>query len=212
MVASGTHLWKAPAPCCSMRMTQSSWCEVTQRMQQRLKQTLDMFSAATGLVINFNKSTIIPMHVDSDEFQDMAQILRCREGSFPQVYLGLPLSNVKSQLSAFAPLIAKADRYLAGWKATLLSTASRMVLKLSARWFTHICHGGLDTTIWNQRGAGCEEASLPVDSRGQSQWSAVLVAWEKVSQPKEGGGLGIKMLDTQNACLLLEANSPSTPL
>ena len=69
----------------------------------RPKQTLDMFSAATGLVINFNKSTIIPMHVDNEVFQDMAQILQCREGSFPQVYLGLPLSNVKLRLSAFAP-------------------------------------------------------------------------------------------------------------
>jgi hypothetical protein len=70
---------------------------------ERLKQTLDMFSAATGLVINFNKSTVIPMHVDSEAFQDMAQILQCREGSFPQVYLSLPVSNVKLWLSAFAP-------------------------------------------------------------------------------------------------------------
>ena len=117
----------------------------------RLKQTLDMFSAATGLVINFNKSTVIPMHVDSEAFQDMARILQCREGSFPQVYLGLPLSNVKLRLSAFAPLIAKADHYLAGWKATLLSTAGRVVLINSV--LAHICHGGPDVTAGGQRGA-----------------------------------------------------------
>jgi hypothetical protein len=34
----------------------------------RLKQMLDMFLAATGLVIKFNKSTVIPMHVDSEVF------------------------------------------------------------------------------------------------------------------------------------------------
>ena len=54
------------------------------------------------------------------------QILQCREGKFPQTYLGLPLSNVKLPLSAFAPLIAKVDRYLASWKALLLSTAGRV--------------------------------------------------------------------------------------
>jgi hypothetical protein len=41
-------------------------------------------------------------------------ILGCREGLFPQTYLGLPLSNVKLPLSTFAPLIAKVDRYLVG--------------------------------------------------------------------------------------------------
>jgi hypothetical protein len=94
----------------------------------KLKQTLDLFSAATGLVINFSKSTVTPMHLQREPLQGMMQILQCQEGTFPQVYLGLPLSNVKLRLSAFAPLIAKADRYLAGWKATLLSTAGRVVL------------------------------------------------------------------------------------
>lgn len=171
----------------------------------RLKQKLDMFSAATGLVINFNKSTVTPMHVDSEAFQNMAQILQCREGSFPQVYLGLPLSNVKLRLSAFAPLIAKADRYLAGWKATLLSIAGRVVLINSV----------LDGLPTYAVGAlmlppGIKEA---LDARRRVfLWTAAdkvsgaqcLVAWEKVCQPKEEGGLGVKRLDTQNACLLLK--------
>jgi len=44
------------------------------------------------------------------------------------VYLGLPLSNVKLNLQAFAPLIAKVDRQLSGWKALLLNHAGRLVL------------------------------------------------------------------------------------
>lgn len=47
---------------------------------------------------------------------------------FPQTYLGLPLSNVKLNLSAFAPLISKADRRLAGWQAALLNHQARLVL------------------------------------------------------------------------------------
>jgi hypothetical protein len=90
--------------------------------------TLDLFAEATGLEINFNESTVTLMHVIRETFQDMLQALQCQEGSFPQVYLGLPLSNVKLWLSTFTPLIAMADRYLAGWKATLLSTAARVVL------------------------------------------------------------------------------------
>lgn len=55
-------------------------------------------------------------------------VLGCKEGKFPQTYLGLPLSNIKLPLSAFTPLIARVDKYLASWKALLLSTASRVVL------------------------------------------------------------------------------------
>jgi hypothetical protein len=54
--------------------------------------------------------------------------LGCREEGFPQTYLGLPLSHCKLKLSTFAPYIAKIDRYLAGWLATLLNPMGRMVL------------------------------------------------------------------------------------
>ena len=49
-------------------------------------------------------------------------------GCLPADILGLPLSNVKLNLSAFAPLISKADRRLAGWQAALLNHQGRLVL------------------------------------------------------------------------------------
>jgi hypothetical protein len=49
-------------------------------------------------------------------------------GIFPSNQLGIATLNTKLKLSAFAPLIAKVDKYLAGWKATLLSPAGRVVL------------------------------------------------------------------------------------
>lgn len=89
----------------------------------RLKQCLDQFAEATGLKINFHKSTMVPMHVPKALVDSLVTILQCKRDTFPQTYLGLPLSNTKLRLSAFAPLIAKVHKYLAGWKATLLSSA-----------------------------------------------------------------------------------------
>ena len=80
----------------------------------RLKQLLNMFSSATGLKTNYDTSTITLMHLPEGALEDFLGVLNCNVGSFPQTYLGLPLSNVKLWLSAFAPLIAKVDRYLAG--------------------------------------------------------------------------------------------------
>ena len=77
---------------------------------RRLKGILDDFAAATGLIINFHKSTVAPVHVPEDDLGDMIRELGCCVGSFPQIYLGLPLSNRKLTMDNFLPLIAKAER------------------------------------------------------------------------------------------------------
>ncbi|XP_066358436.1 uncharacterized protein [Miscanthus floridulus] len=83
---------------------------------------------ATGLKINYSKSMLVPMHVPQDRLEQIVRLLQCQQASFPQVYLGLPLSNVKLNLAAFAPLISKVDRRLSGWQAALLNHQSRLVL------------------------------------------------------------------------------------
>jgi hypothetical protein len=57
-----------------------------------LKNVLDSFSAATGLVINFHKSTFVPIKTDQETALAMAHAFGCAVSSFPQIYLGLPLS------------------------------------------------------------------------------------------------------------------------
>lgn len=68
------------------------------------------------------------MHVPEERVGRLVDILHCKRDTFPQTYLGLPLSNTKLRLSAFAPLISKVDKYLSWWKASLLSPAGRIVL------------------------------------------------------------------------------------
>ena len=92
---------------------------------KQLKHLLDQFSEATGLRINYHKSTAVPMHMTDELIPDCMAALGCRREGFPQTYLGLPLSCEKLRLQAFDPYIAKADRYLAGWQATLLNPMGR---------------------------------------------------------------------------------------
>lgn len=91
-------------------------------------QILDNFSAATGLHINYGKSTLVLMHTTDDLASQCAIMLGCPISSFPQTYLGLPLSCDKLRLSAFTPLISKSDKYLSGWQAMLLNPMGRAVL------------------------------------------------------------------------------------
>jgi hypothetical protein len=58
----------------------------------RLKHLLEVFAEATGLVINFHKSTLVPMHVATGDLVGIQAALVCRVEGSPQTYLGLPLS------------------------------------------------------------------------------------------------------------------------
>jgi len=172
---------------------------------QQLKLLLDQFALATGLHINFHKSTAVPMHMDDEYASQCVAALGCRCEGFPQVYLGLPLSCEKLRLSAFDPYIAKADRYLAGWQASLLNPMGRTVL--------------INSVLDGQLGYVMGALPLPpgviqqVDRRrrsflwtgeGDARGASCLVAWDKVRDTKDQGGLGIRDLGIQNTCLLLK--------
>lgn len=94
---------------------------------ERLKIILDQFCAAPGLLINYHKSTAVPLHMKVELIPECISALGCRREGFPQTYLGLPLSCNRLWLSAFDPYICNADRYLAGWKASLLKPMGRTV-------------------------------------------------------------------------------------
>ncbi|KAJ1275668.1 hypothetical protein BS78_05G153400 [Paspalum vaginatum] len=172
---------------------------------QRLVTLLKHFSEATELAINYSKSVLVPMHMQPEEVAACVECLGCRQEGFPQTYLGLPLSSTKLRLEAFCPLIAKADRYLAGWQAALLNPMGRLVLVnsvLDSQLVHHmssllLAPGTLKVVDQRRRGflwAGSSQAS----------GARCLVAWEDVCATKEEGGLGVRHLATQNACLLLK--------
>ena len=93
-----------------------------------LKTILDEFASFSGLHINYCKSTLVPIHMTDIITQECVQILGCRQESFPQPYLGLPLSVNKLPMSAYTPYIQKTDRYLSTWQAGLLNTMGRAVM------------------------------------------------------------------------------------
>ena len=92
-----------------------------------LKNILEDFSPATGLSINFHKSTFVPLHVGDEAAAAMANVLGCALSTLPQTYHGLPLSPHKLKPADFQPLVSSFDNYLAGWKARLLSYGVRLV-------------------------------------------------------------------------------------
>lgn len=138
--------------------------------------------------------------------QDIAQCidaLGCRREGFPQTYLSLPLSNENLRLSVFTPYIAKTDKYLAGWRATLLNHMGRATLVnsvLDSQLNYIMCALPLPPGVLLQ----INKRRRAFHWTGTDQHNGVqhLVAWENVCDTKAQGGLGIKDLGIQNTCLL----------
>jgi hypothetical protein len=125
-----SHPLAADIPCPVLQYADDTLvlCKASSSAAACLRQVLEDFAAATGLAINFHKSCFIPMNVGPLEATSMAATLRCPISTFPQPYLGLPLSPTKLPSSAFAPLLLSFDHRLSGWRAQLLSSGGRLVL------------------------------------------------------------------------------------
>jgi hypothetical protein len=172
---------------------------------RRLRLLLRQFERAMELCINYSKSTLVPMHFAPNVLEEIQATLQCKVEGSPQTYLGLPLLAEKLRLAAFAPLIAKVDKYLSRWSTLLLSFGGRLVL-LSAVLdaLPTFAMGALDLppgviTALNKLHRAFLWAAADRVSGAQC-----LMAWDLVCRSKEEGGLGIRLLSVQNSCLQIK--------
>lgn len=160
----------------------------------RMKEILVRFSLATGLHINFDKSTLVPIHVATDTVHALSAVLECQISGFLQTYLGLPLSTTKLRLADMQPLICRNDKYLSGWVGSLLNpTGCTALLKstLSSLPIYAMCSLALPK--------GTFEAMEQIDRAflwtGSEKCTGghCKIAWDVVTLPKAKGGFGVKI-------------------
>lgn len=92
-----------------------------------LKAILNTFPASTGLKINFNKSSMIPLNVDTEKVEHLSMLFGCSVGNLPFTYLGLPLGTTRPKVIDFAPLVDRVERRLSATTA-LLSYGDRLTI------------------------------------------------------------------------------------
>lgn len=93
-----------------------------------LKIVLRLFSKASGLRINYAKSSFVTINVTQEEQSMVGTILGCKQTEFPISYLGMLLTIRQPNRAQFMPLVEKIDRRLQGWKCKMLSRGGRLQL------------------------------------------------------------------------------------
>lgn len=93
-----------------------------------LKNICNLFAHATDVTINFSKTTLATLHSQQHVTDAIATILGCTTSSFPQTYLGLPLSPTRPPSNTFLPVLECCKKLLSAWRAKLITKGDRLIL------------------------------------------------------------------------------------
>jgi hypothetical protein len=81
---------------------------------------LDCYKEASGLNVNFGKSSVAPIQCPEAEVDSVCDSLPCQVVSFPGMYLGMLLSIRKLRKSNMQPALNNLANKLSLWKARLM--------------------------------------------------------------------------------------------
>ena len=121
----------------------------------------------------------------------LANILRCKVGSLPMKYLGMPLGTSYKTTFIWNPILERMEKKLSGWKRIYLSKGGRLTSLKStlSRLLTYYLSL---YTIPKAVAARLERIQRNfLWGSSKECFKYPLVAWEKVCLPLELGGLGI---------------------
>nr|XP_009622259.1 uncharacterized protein LOC104113707 [Nicotiana tomentosiformis] len=103
------------------------FCDADMDQLIYLKQVLQWFQIVSGFKINIGKCEIFPVG-EVANIDALSYVLRCKVGSFPTTYLGLPLGTSHKDTTVWNPVIERVEKRLAGWQKRYLSKGGKEVL------------------------------------------------------------------------------------
>ena len=102
--------------------------QIQLHMQDIIKYILRSFELASGLKINFAKSSFGAIGKSDQWWKEAAEYLNCRILSLPFMYLGIPIGDNPRRNEFWDPILQKCERKLSTWKHRHISFGGRVTL------------------------------------------------------------------------------------
>ncbi|XP_016491274.1 uncharacterized protein LOC107810954 [Nicotiana tabacum] len=169
---------------------------------QMLYNCFQIFSQASGLVANADKSSIYFGGVCKDDQNAILQALGFTKGELPFRYLGIPLSTKRTNVLQYKPLLDKILNKITSWTFSFLSYAGRLQFIKSVLFSIQI--------FWSQVFVLPKKVVQLIESLCKRfLWTCsvdmsrkALIAWERLCYPKAAGGLGLLDVHAWNAAAI----------
>jgi hypothetical protein len=93
-----------------------------------IKHILQIFGEASGLKVNFRKTTATLIRGSREQEEEISTILGCELAQFPIKYLGLQLAMRPLTRAEWQPLLDKVIKSVPAWQRGLIKKEGRLVL------------------------------------------------------------------------------------
>jgi hypothetical protein len=158
---------------------------------QHIKTPLLQFSDATGLRVNFNKTTMVPINVPADTMDILANDFGCKIETLTFTYLGLPVGTSRPSVDDLRPLVSRLDKRLSIISSIMTYTGRLTVLNTTLNAIPVYAMCVLKTPVnifvqFEKSGRQFLWAKKETHKHGKC-----LAKWDLVCRPKDQGGLGV---------------------
>uniref|UniRef100_A0A8R7R6Y0 Reverse transcriptase domain-containing protein n=1 Tax=Triticum urartu TaxID=4572 RepID=A0A8R7R6Y0_TRIUA len=175
------------------------FCHPTQGDTMAVKGVLQLFGRASGLQVNFLKSSATLIYCDADDVAPIIDALGCPIVDLPITYLGIPLAIKRPSAALLQPVVDKTAGMLPTWKARLMNKAGRLAF-VQAGLSAIPIHQLLALAPPKRIIKALEKIQRGVPL-GRTRRSQRRLNWRRVARPISLGGLGVHDLERTGLAL-----------
>jgi hypothetical protein len=167
-----------------------------------MKAILRWFELMFGLKVNFSKSKLYGINLESGLLSVAAKLLNCKLGNMPFIYLGLPVGANPRNEETWKPMVDSLKNSLFSWQNRYISFGGRVTLinsVLASLPIFYLSFMKMPAKVWKVL-VSIQRNFLWGGASGKKK--IVWVKWSDICRSKERGGLGIRNLRLVNISLL----------